>query len=269
MTSSARPTPLTIAGLDPTGGAGLEADIKVFLAHGLSGAALATALTVQDTRGVLRIAPVALPLFRRRMECLLADLRVAGVKTGLLPSRGHVRAVAELLAGSPRLFLVVDPVLAPSRGAPFLERAGRRELLARLFPLAGLVTPNLPEAVALLGQSTASIRRHPERATAALRSAGARAVLLKGGHGAGRVARDLLDDGGSLREFSLPRLRGRAGSVHGTGCALSAALLANVLLGRDLAGAVERAKGFVHDAMRGARAVGAGRRQLEFMTAPR
>ncbi|MBI4878126.1 MAG: hydroxymethylpyrimidine/phosphomethylpyrimidine kinase [Planctomycetes bacterium] len=264
-----RPTPLSIAGSDPTGGAGLEADLKVFLAHGLSGAALATALTVQDTRGVARVAAVALPLFRRRMEFLLSDLRVAGAKTGLLPNRSIVRAAAELIASGPRRFLVVDPVLAPSRGAAFLDRAGRRELLQRLFPLADVVTPNLLEAAALLGQKPATIRRHPERATAALRSAGARAVLLKGGHGAGRLALDLLDDGTSLREFSLPRIRGRAGSVHGTGCALAAALLANVLLGRDLARAVERGKRFVHDAMRGARAIGAGRRQLDFLTAPR
>lgn len=257
--------PLTIAGSDPTGGAGMEADLKVFLAHGLSGAALATALTVQDTHRVHDTGSVAPGLFRRRLEVLMADMQVAGIKTGLLPGPGIVRALADHLEAHRPPLLVIDPVLAPTRGRPFLSRTGRRLLLDRLLPQATVVTPNLGEAALLLDRSEQSIRKSPERATEQLLATGVGAVLLKGGHFRGSEASDLLNDGQQVIELSMPRIRGQAGKAHGTGCALSAALLANLLLGHPLIDATERAKQYVHAALRGARRVGGGRLQLGFL----
>ncbi|MFH0946229.1 MAG: bifunctional hydroxymethylpyrimidine kinase/phosphomethylpyrimidine kinase [Planctomycetota bacterium] len=257
--------PLTIAGSDPTGGAGLEADLKVFLAHGLSGAALATALTVQDTHRVHDCGGMSPGLFRRRLEVLAADISPGGIKTGLLPGPGIVRALAEHFERDRPRLLVIDPVLAPTRGKPFLSGAGRRLLLDRLLPLATLVTPNLGEAALLLGRTEQSVRRAPEKATRQLLETGVGAVLLKGGHFQGGMATDLMDDGRRITELSLPRIGGRAGKVHGTGCALSAALLSNLLLGHSLEEAARRAKRYVHEALRGARRVGGGRLQLGFL----
>jgi hydroxymethylpyrimidine/phosphomethylpyrimidine kinase len=256
--------PLSIAGSDPTGGAGLEADLKVFLAHGLSGCAVATALTVQDTRAVHAVEPVSARLVRRRLDALLDDVAVGGVKIGLLPGKDVVSAVARVLRERAPRFVVLDPVLAPTRGRAFLDRAGRAALIDRLLPLADLVMPTAAAAAALLGAPAAWVARHPARATAALREAGARAVLLKGGDGRGADAVDLLDAAGTHRAFALPRIRGAKGSCHGTGCALASAILANLLRGAPLPRAVERAKLYVHAAMRRARAIGRGRFQLGF-----
>jgi len=268
MTAITSLTPLTIAGSDPTGGAGLEADLKVFLAHGLSGAALSTALTIQDTHGVRATGALSPSAFRRRLDVLLDDVEIAGAKTGLLPSAAMIRALCSALEAAPGCRpLVVDPVLAPTRGAPFLDRHGRRLLLDRLLPLARVVTPNLAELALLLGQSPAQVKRAPERATELLLATGVQAVLLTGGHARGPQARDLLNDAGRITEFTLPRISGTAARAHGTGCALSAALLSRLLLSDSLEQAVRSAKRYVHGAIRGAVAIGRGRPQLRFAAA--
>lgn len=259
-----RTVPLTLAGSDPTGGAGLEADLKVFLAHGLSGSAVSTCLTDQDLIGVHEIRPIPAGFVRSRLDSVLRCLPVRGVKTGLLPGANLIRTLARVLGEHDLEHLVIDPVLAPSHGAPFLDRSGRRALIEQLFPLASVITPNLDEAADLLGMPVASIRRNPARATGLLRQTGAAAVLLKGGHGRGVRATDLLDDGRRLRELHLPRICGPAGQVHGTGCALSAALLARLLSGRTLIEAAREAKRYVHSAIRRSTSHGKGQRLLDF-----
>jgi hydroxymethylpyrimidine/phosphomethylpyrimidine kinase len=245
------PTALSIAGLDPSGGAGLAADLRSFGAAGVWGAAVCAALTVQSTRGVraVRAVPAALVLDQARE--VLADARVRAVKTGALGSAANVRAVLVLLAERPGLPSVVDPVMIPSRRAdlvsPTLHGGAVRPLRA-LAAAATLVTPNLAEAAALLGELV-SDDDAPE-AAAALVAAGAQAALVKGGHGHGPEAVDWLAlRGGRLVRLARPRRAIPA--VHGAGCTL-ASLIAGRLAARLRRGAA-RAEDLV-DAVRWARA---------------
>ncbi|MBK6940553.1 MAG: bifunctional hydroxymethylpyrimidine kinase/phosphomethylpyrimidine kinase [Planctomycetes bacterium] len=255
--------PLTIAGADPTGGAGIEADLKVFAAFGWSGAAVATALTEQDTRRVHAVHAIDAKLVARRLARLLDDVRVAGAKTGLLASADQVKQVAKLVRTHAIELLVVDPVLAPTRGKAFLDERGQKVLWRELLPLATVFTPNLDEAAALLGATRAAIAKHPERACRALLESGARAVLLKGGHAKSKEAVDLYADARRFALLTLPRVTAKRGGVHGTGCALSAALLALLIGGADPADAAMVAKRWVRKAIEHAETIGAGRARLK------
>lgn len=255
------PIPLAVAGSDPTAGAGLELDLLVFFAHGLHGAAVATALTVQDSRSVRDTAPVDPVLFERRLETVLADLDPDGVKIGLLPSAAHVERAARSLDRFQGP-LVLDPVRAPTAGEPFLDEAGRRALLEHLVPRADLLTPNAEEAAWLLGARRSEVARDPEGAARALLGLGARRVLLKGGH--------LLKDAPCVADryagpegaFALAHSRRPGPTVRGTGCALSSAYLARRLLGAGPEQAIEGAVRFVVHAIRRARKRGSGRPTL-------
>jgi hydroxymethylpyrimidine/phosphomethylpyrimidine kinase len=265
------PTALAIAGLDPSGGAGLAADLRSFGAAGVWGAAVCAALTVQSTRGVCAVRPVPAALVLEQAREVLADARVRVIKTGALGSGANVRAVAKLLAEHPSIPSVVDPVMLPSR------RAGQGDgglhgrgvgPLRTLAAAATLVTPNLLEAAALLGQA---IPPGEEAAAAeALVAAGARAALVKGGHGQGPEAVDWLAiRGGQLVRIARPRRR--AAEVHGTGCAL-ASLIAGRLAARarrgapreaDLVEAARWARARLDRAIRAPLVVGAGLRVMD------
>ncbi len=248
------PVPISIAGSDPTAAAGVEADLKTFLAHELSGAAVITALTTQGHAGVTRVDPVPAPRVAERLEILFAEFHVGGVKTGLLPNASVIAAVAHVLRAKKPPHLVIDPVLAPTHGKRFLDDRGRATLVADLFPLAEIVTPNVPEAAALSGMRESEVLRHPERATAILRGLGARAVVLKGGHADGAMVIDLLDDEGTLHEIRAPRVMNRhtdrPQSMHGTGCLFSAVLLAERMKGRTRLESARRAGAEVRAALR-------------------
>jgi hydroxymethylpyrimidine/phosphomethylpyrimidine kinase len=231
---------LVVAGLDPSGGAGLLADVRTVAAHGLHPAGVASALTVQDSgrcHGFERVSPDVL---LRQLEVLVDDLDVAAIKVGMVGSRENALAVAEALAplfarGVP---LVLDPVLRASVGADLIE-GDPAEALAPLFSHATLLTPNRDEAEALTGLLVDSAHGQ-RRAARALRALGPAAVLVKGGHLEGELVKDLLDDGGEPRELSGPRLPGPA--PHGTGCALSSEIAALLGLGRGLGEAVAEAR---------------------------
>lgn len=259
---------LSIAGSDPTGGAGLQADLKTFAAHGVVGATVVTALTVQDTLGVRATHPVAADVVRAQLEALLADLPIRAAKTGLLAREAVVEAVVTSLrrheeVSGERPRLVVDPVMSSHAGVPLLDASGVTALRGALVPLAELLTPNLPEAAALLGWEatpseawTAEVRR---RAARELRALGARAVLLKGGHGpeAGAVARDLLVTSSDEEWLEEPWVE--TVHAHGTGCALSAAVTARLARGAGLREAVVASRRWLTAALRAARPVGRGR----------
>jgi len=255
---------LSIAGSDPTGGAGLQLDLQVFRAHGLHGAGVPTALTSQDTHEVHHVLPVFPSVVLDQLRVLLADVRPAAVKIGMLATDDVVRNVALALSGmDASIPWVIDPVLASSDGTPLLERrawGSLQELLRR----ATLVTPNRPEAGALTGED-ASTDAGAERAARVLLADGVRAVLVKGGHRAG-APRDLL----AVAEPDGPRLawlegeRIEAGPVHGTGCALSSAIAAGLANGRSLDVAVDEARAFVARAIAGAEPVGGGAAFLAF-----
>lgn len=260
---------LTIAGSDPTGGAGLQADLQVFRAFGVHGAGVVTALTVQDTAKVHRVLPVFPSAVLDQIRVLARDLAPDAVKLGMLATDDVARNVAlgleELArASADRARVVIDPVLAAGDGSPLLERRAIPTLVA-LFPRAALVTPNVPEAESLTGRD-ASTREGAEAAARALvEELGAPAALLKGGHREGD-ADDLL----ALREGAgvvlrwLPGERIAGGRVHGTGCALAAAIAAGLARGEALEPSVARARAFVADAIRSAEAPGGGARLLVY-----
>lgn len=260
------PVPLTIAGSDPSGGAGLQADLKVFLRFGLSGAAVPTALTVQGPSGVRSIEPVDAGLVKRQLDALLIDMRPAAVKVGMLPGAAIVRVVARALAPLARkgIPIIVDPVLQASSGARVLPREDVPVFMRHLAPLATLLTPNVTEAAELAGTTVARVRLDTQEVIQDLRRAGPKAVLIKGGHLSGEEAVDILGTKTDMVMFSLPRVPRRR-SVHGTGCALAAAIAALMALGHTLEEAVEHAKEYVAGAIAGARHLGRGSRQLDFL----
>jgi hydroxymethylpyrimidine/phosphomethylpyrimidine kinase len=226
---------LTIAGSDPSGGAGIQADLKTFHQFGVYGEAVITLVTVQNTTRVSRVQMLPEDLVLEQIAAVLEDIPPAAAKTGALGTPAMVRAVARA-AASFRFPLVVDPVMVSKHGAP-LGGGAWEELL----PHAALVTPNLPEAEALTG--TADLRLAAER----LVGMGARAALIKGGHSAGD-ALDLLYDGRNFVEFPAPRID--TPHTHGTGCTYSAAIAAGLALGLPLGDAVARGKRFIHEAIR-------------------
>lgn len=255
--SNAHHIPLcTIAGSDPTGGAGLQGDLKTFAAHGVVGTAVVTAVTVQGRKGVQRVEYLPSDLVAEQLAVVLEEVVPAGIKTGMIGTGEQIRAVAGLLEGRREAPLVVDPVMAATAGGSLLEREALPALLDVLLPLADVITPNLPEAARLLGRE-AICEDEMEDAATALAGLGCRAVLLKGGHGEGAEATDvLLTPEGALHRLALPRIEGVA--PHGTGCALASALAARLAAGAPVTHAAAGAKAYVHRALRAAARRGHG-----------
>jgi hydroxymethylpyrimidine/phosphomethylpyrimidine kinase len=247
------PVALTIAGSDPSGGAGIQADLKTFHQFRVYGQAVITLLTVQNSLGVSRVEVLAADLVAEQIAALLEDMPPAAVKTGALGSAAVVEAVSGM-ASAFRFPLVVDPVIIGKHGQPLLSSEACTTLRDRLLPMAALVTPNLPEAEALTGMT---IRTAGDMRQAAFRlhKLGARAVLVKGGHFEGE-ALDVLFDGAQWHEFSAPRIS--TGHTHGTGCTHSAAITAGLARGLPLGEAVERAKEFISEAIRSNPGLGHG-----------
>lgn len=244
---------LSIAGSDPSGGAGIQADLKTFHQHGVYGCAVVTLLTVQNTRGVTRVEVLDAALVAEQLGAVLDDIPPGAVKTGALGSAAIVEAIAARLATS-SVPLVVDPVLAPTRGGALLDEPGRRALVAHLLPRATLVTPNLAEAAALSGRPVAS-EADAREAARAIVDLGARAVLVKGGHLDGDAV-DTLYAEGRFERFTAPRIATR--HTHGVGCALSAAITALLARGVPLVEACASAKLWVSSALASAPGLGAG-----------
>lgn len=257
---------LSIAGSDPTGGAGLPLDLQVFRALGVHGTGVVTALTIQDTKKVHRVLPVFPSVVTDQLRALLADVRPHAIKLGMLASDDVLRAVRLGLEaqGDPQPPLVVDPVLRASDGTLLLERRAWPGLL-ELMRGATLVTPNLPEAEALAGRDVSSRHGAEEAARWFVAEVGAGAALVKGGHREG-AADDCLAvrEGDGVRVLWLPGERLPGPPVHGTGCALSAAITAALATGASLEEAVARGRAFVRAAIARAEAVGAGARLLAF-----
>jgi hydroxymethylpyrimidine/phosphomethylpyrimidine kinase len=260
---------LSIAGSDPTGGAGLQADLQVFRSFGVHGTAVVTALTVQDTTRVHRVLPVFPNVVLEQLRVLLADLPPHAVKIGMLATDDVARNVALGLQGLERgpqgPPIVLDPVMRASDGTQLLEPRARGAL-EELIGRSAIVTPNLPEAQELTGCDVSTEEGVQAAGCALVASLGAGAALVKGGHRDGPPD-DLfvVREGGSA---SLAWLRGErvvTGRVHGTGCALSSAIAADLARGAQLAAAVERARRFVANGLRHAEAVGRRARLLAYL----
>jgi hydroxymethylpyrimidine/phosphomethylpyrimidine kinase len=243
------PVVLVVAGLDPCGLSGVAADLRALAALGVHGAPVLSALTDQDGRGVRAVRPVDAELVAAQLSSVLGELPVAAVKVGLIASADVARALARALAARPELPAVIDPVLASSSGGELARAELVRELAAR----AHVLTPNLDEAAVLLERGLDVVRDDPRAAARALLELGSRAVLLKGGHGAGDAAVDLWADAAGVRELALPRVETR--NDRGTGCALASALAAGLARGLSGFDAAWAAKRFVHAALERGRAV--------------
>jgi len=243
-----------VAGSDPSGGAGLQADLVTFATLGVHGMGCVTALTVQNTRGVHASLPVDAEFVAAQLEALLSDLGTDALKTGMLGSADVVDAVAATLRAHGEPALVCDPVLASTGGEPLLGPGGLEALRRELLPLTRVVTPNLEEAALLLDWEPARVLLAPEDTCRALLELGPTSAVLKGGHAGGALSEDLFFDG--VQFVRLPARRIDTRNTHGTGCAFSAALAAQLALAEgdaDLAEAARRAKTFVTGAIEGAR----------------
>ena len=239
------PNVLSIAGSDPTGGAGIQADLKTFAALGVNGCAVPVALTAQNSTAVTGVFAVPSAFIIAQLEALFADVDIAAVKIGMLGCADSVRVVAAALREFGPRTVVLDPVLRASTGAALLDEAAIGVLRDELLPLARVITPNAMEAGALLG--IAPPRSLPAARDAARRllATGVGAVLLTGGHveGGGGAVIDVLDDGAEVHEISVPRVSG--GGTHGTGCTLSSAIAALLAGGDTLPAACAKGQRFV------------------------
>jgi len=261
------PVCLTIAGLDPSGGAGIIADIKTFSAFSCFAAAAITSVTFQNTSGVFGTVHQTADAVRRQIEPVLDDYDVSAIKTGMLPTREIIETAAALITERQLKNIVVDPVIRSTSGHDLIDVGALSALIERLFPLADLITPNIPEAERIAGMNITS-RADVEKAALIMQSMGARNVLIKGGHlpdaesgvrnaePQKRKATDYLFIGDELMVFDAEFIETTA--THGTGCTLAAAIAANLALGNDLAKSVKIAKDFVREAIRTAPKIGKG-----------
>lgn len=255
---------LTIAGFDPSSGAGITADLKVFAAFRLYGVAAITALTVQSTSGVRQTEPVRPELLAETLACLAGDIEIAGVKIGMLATAPTVEIVARFLAASsiPRDRIVLDPVLRSSSGRSLLDRPGIDRLCIELLPLAGWATPNIDELAILAGREVSTRDAVPESAVALAGHYPGLNLVVTGGH------LDPPDDylrTASGEEHWFPGERIATTATHGTGCTFSSALLARLLAGDAAPQAVAAAKHYVRAAMRSAYKIGKGRGPLHHL----
>ena len=248
-------TALTIAGSDSGGGAGVQADLKTFAAHGVYGASAITAITAQNSRGITALESISADLVTAQIEAIAADFSIDAVKTGMLPTAAIVEAVGAAVRALELPLLVVDPVMSSTSGHTLTGDEAVAAMRTELLPHAAVVTPNIPEAAALAGIAIVS---DADRREAARRIAahGPRAVIIKGGHIDGASIIDLLFERGTFTEFRTERIDGAA--THGTGCTFAAALAAHLALGDSLAAAIPQIQMYIAGAIRHAPGLGQG-----------
>lgn len=238
---------LSIAGSDPSGGAGIQADLKAFAARGVYGMAALTALTAQNTQGVTGVQAVGPDFVAQQIATVFADIRVDAVKIGMIANAGIADAVADVLSAHRGIPIVLDPVMIAKGGAPLLAPEAVDVLSRRLLPLATLVTPNLPEAAALLGETPATDREGMAAQAARLLARRPKAVLVKGGHLDWGDSPDVLVTAEAVRWFEGARIA--TANTHGTGCTLSSALAAELAKGLDVGEAVAVTKAYLMGAI--------------------
>jgi len=241
------PIALTIAGSDSSGGAGIQADLKTFAALGVYGASVVTALTAQNTRGVSGIHQVPADFVTAQIDAVFGDLAVDAVKIGMVAQPATIDAIAAGLERWRPKHVVLDPVMVASSGDRLLAADAVEALRKNLVPRASLITPNLPEAAALLDEPVAANEAAIERQGRRLLAMGCPAVLIKGGHGQGAESTDYLVAASGIVALSAPRVATK--NTHGTGCSLSSAIAAGLAKGEDMETAVRNAKAWVSAAI--------------------
>ena len=256
MSSTPQRIALTIAGSDSGGGAGIQADLKTFARFGVFGTSVITAVTAQNTVGVRAWERVSPDLVRAQIDAVAEDLRPAAVKSGMLGDVEIVQAVAGGVRAHRLAPYVLDPVMVATSGDPLLESNAVAAIIAELFPLAALVTPNLDEAALLVGAPVRTVDAMERAARVLVEKFGARAALMKGGHLDGEALVDIFYDGSTMRRFTHQRIDTR--NTHGTGCTLSSAIAALLATDHSLHDAVAGALDFVRRAILTAPRLGAG-----------
>jgi hydroxymethylpyrimidine/phosphomethylpyrimidine kinase len=241
------PVALTIAGSDSSGGAGIQADLKTFAALGVYGASAITALTAQNTKGVTGIHAVPAEFVTAQIDAVFSDLDVGAVKIGMVAQRASIDAIAAALKRWAPRHVVLDPVMVATSGDRLLAPEAVEALRKNLIPLASVITPNLPEAAALLDEAMATNEAGVESQGRRLLAFGCRAVLIKGGHGEGAESIDYLISAQETIALSAPRVATQ--STHGTGCSLSSAVAAGLAKGEPLEQAVRNAKTWISAAI--------------------
>lgn len=241
------PVALTIAGSDSSGGAGIQADLKSFAAHGVYGASVITSVTAQNTRGVTDVFHLPGDIISAQIQAVFTDLNIQAVKIGMLGNEEIIEAVAKGVEAYCSVPVILDPVMVATSGDLLLEPGAKKALVAKLFSTASLITPNLHEAANLLDETQATTRAQMEAQAKALLSLKTQAVLLKGGHnplveGGQRYALDMLAVAGeqNIETYQSPYIETK--NTHGTGCTLSAAIAANIAKGTPLKSAIQKAK---------------------------
>jgi hydroxymethylpyrimidine/phosphomethylpyrimidine kinase len=255
---TAPPILLTIAGFDPSCGAGIAADLKTFAAHGCYGVAAITSITVQNTQGVTAVHNMPSSELREQLETLASDCEIAAVKIGMLGNRGNAVAITDFLDAHKFAHVVHDPVMKSSSGTELLDSGGIKYLMAELLKRSSVITPNVPEAEVLTGFLIKDVA-NMEDAARKLVEMGARAVIVKGGHMERAV--DVVFDGTDMVPLAGEKLAD--GQLHGTGCTFAAALAAHLAAGRSLVEAATLSKAYVTKAIEKAYAIGKGRLPLD------
>lgn len=251
------PIALTIAGSDSSGGAGIQADLKTFAALGVYGASVITALTAQNTTGVSGIHQVPAEFVTAQIDAVFSDLAVGAVKIGMVAQVPSIDAiVAGITRWSPK-HVVLDPVMVATSGDRLLAAEAVEALRTKLIPLAAVITPNLPEAAALLDEPVATSEAAVENQGKRLLAMGCRSVLIKGGHGQGAESTDYLIDANGTIVLAAPRIATK--NTHGTGCSLSSAIAAGLAKGDDMETAIRNAKAWISAAIAAADRFSVGR----------
>lgn len=245
---------LTIAGSDCSGGAGVQADLKTFSAHGVFGMSVIVSVVAENTCRVMGFQDIAPDMIAKQIDAVFEDIVPDAVKIGMLSNPACMEAVAAKLREYAPRHVVIDPVMLAKNGCPLMEPAAAETLAARILPFADVLTPNIPEAEALTGLPIRTVA-DMEHAAKQLHHMGCRAVVVKGGHAAGS-ALDMLYDGQSLYHFETERIPTK--NTHGTGCTFSSAIASQLALGATCEEAVRRAKAYITTAIRHALAIGNG-----------
>ncbi|MBA4536776.1 bifunctional hydroxymethylpyrimidine kinase/phosphomethylpyrimidine kinase [Bacillus aquiflavi] len=247
-------TALTIAGSDSSGGAGIQADLKTFSAHGVYGMSVITAITAQNTLGVRSVQNIDLAIIRDQIDAIFEDIDVHSVKIGMLSNSEIIKTVAERLTYYKPNEIVLDPVMVSKSGSDLLQEEAVASLVQYLLPIATVITPNLPEAEKLTGKAISTVEEM-RQACKDLKKSGVQYVLIKGGHLKGKPI-DLLYDGNEFLSFEAERIETK--NTHGTGCTLSSAIASNLALGMNIHNAVQQAKEYITTAIKHSLSIGNG-----------
>lgn len=247
-------TALTIAGSDSSGGAGIQADLKTFSAHGVFGMSVITAVTAQNTQGVFGIQDIDPEMVEKQIEAIFEDISVDCVKIGMVSKTETIQAITNKLSLYKPKTIVLDPVMISKSGYHLLEKEAAVTLITYLLPMATVITPNLPEAEVILGREIKTIQ-DMERAAVDLHKMGPKYVFIKGGHLEGE-ATDILYDGLKLTHLRQQRIHTK--NTHGTGCTLSSAIASNIALGYSMEDSVKKAKAYITIAIEHSLTLGKG-----------